>query len=232
MENGLDAPLRKIEANQQEKDRYGEKLMLKLLIENFVTLFVVLDPVGSIPIFLIATAGLSPPDRRKVALTGTLMAFVVLMVFLWGAQYVFDQMHIGVPAFRIAGGAVLFIFAVQMILRGHHQGGATEPTRTPFEIAVFPVAMPAIAGPGALLAVVLLTDNSRATLGQQAIIAAITAFVVGCVLLALLLAGKIQRHLGSAGIMMMTQIMGLILAAFAVQQMLDGLLQTLGRVVH
>lgn len=206
--------------------------MLKQLVENFVTLFVVLDPVGSIPIFLIATAGLSASDRRKVALTATLMAFIVLMVFMWGAQYVLEQMHIGVPAFRIAGGAILFIFSVQMILRGHHQGGATEPARTPFEIAVFPVAMPAIAGPGALLAVVLLTDNSRFTLGQQAVTAAITVAVLGCVLLALLLSGRIQRYLGSAGIMMMTQIMGLILAAFAVQQMLDGLSEALGRAVH
>jgi multiple antibiotic resistance protein len=205
--------------------------MLKQLVESFVTLFVVLDPVGSIPIFLIATAGLSAADRRKVAFAATLMAFIVLMVFLWGAQYVLDEMHIGVPAFRIAGGAILFIFAVQMILSGHHQGGATEPTRTPVEIAVFPVAMPAIAGPGALLAVVLLSDNSRFTLGQQAITAAITVVVLGCVLAAMLLAGKIQRWLGSAGIMMMTQIMGLILAAFAVQQMLDGLTETLGHTV-
>jgi multiple antibiotic resistance protein len=119
-----------------------------------------------------------------------------------------------------------------MILRGHHQGGAPEPTRSLLEIAVFPVAMPAIAGPGALLAVVLLTDNRSFTLSQQAITAAITVAVLGCVLVAMLLAGKIQRYLGSAGIMMMTQIMGLILAAFAVQQMLDGLTQTLGQVGH
>jgi multiple antibiotic resistance protein len=92
--------------------------------------------------------------------------------------------------------------------------------------------MPAIAGPGALLAVVLLTDNSRFTFSQQAITAAITVAVLGCVLVTMLLAGRIQRYLGSAGIMMMTQIMGLILAAFAVQQMLDGLTQTLGRAVH
>jgi len=206
--------------------------MLKQLVESFVTLFVVLDPAGSIPVFLIATAGLSAADRRKVAFAATLMAFIVLMVFLFGAQYVLNEMHIGVPAFRIAGGAVLFIFAVQMILSGHHQGGATEPARTPFEIAVFPVAMPAIAGPGALLAVVLLTDNSRFTLIEQAITAAITVVVLGCVLVAMMLAGKIQRWLGSAGIMMMTQIMGLILAAFAVQQMLDGLTETLGHATH
>lgn len=206
--------------------------MLKQFVDTFVTMFVVLDPVGSIPIFLIATAGLSAADRTKVACTGTFVAFIVLMVFLWGAQYVFDQMHIGVPAFRIAGGAILFVFSVQMILGGHHQGGAREPTRTPLEIAVFPVAMPSIAGPGALVAVVLLTDNSRYTLGQEAVTAVITALVVLCVLAALLLAGRIQRWLGAAGIMMMTQIMGLILAAFAVQQILDGLTETLGHAGH
>jgi len=206
--------------------------MLKQFVDTFVTMFVVLDPVGSIPIFLIATAGLSAADRKKVAFTATLVALIVLMVFLWGAQYVFDEMHIGVPAFRIAGGAILFIFAVQMILGGQHQGGAPEPTRTPLEIAVFPVAMPAIAGPGALVAVVLLTDNSQYTLGQEAITAIITAIVVLCVLVALLLAAKIQRWLGSAGIMMMTQIMGLVLAAFAVQQMLDGLTETLAHAAH
>ncbi|HLY05708.1 MAG TPA: MarC family protein [Rhizomicrobium sp.] len=206
--------------------------MMKQFVDTFVTMFVVLDPVGSIPIFLIATAGLSAADRKKVAFTATLVALIVLMVFLWGAQYVFDEMHIGVPAFRIAGGAILFIFAVQMILGGQHQGGAPEPARTPLEIAVFPVAMPAIAGPGALVAVVLLTDNSRYTLGQEAITAIITTIVVACVLVALLLAGTIRRRLGAAGIMMMTQIMGLILAAFAVQQMLDGLTETVGHAMH
>src|SRR5215469_13246814 len=71
--------------------------MLKQFVDTFVTMFVVLDPVGSIPIFLIATAGLSAADRKKVAFTATLVALIVLMVFLWGAQYVFDEMHIGVP---------------------------------------------------------------------------------------------------------------------------------------
>lgn len=201
--------------------------MFKQLVENFVTLFVVLDPVGSIPIFLIATAGLAERERRRVAITATLVAFAVLMVFLWGVQYVLDAMHIGVPAFRIAGGVVLFVFSLQMVLSGHHQGGEREPTRTLLEIAVFPVAMPAIAGPGALLAVVLLTDNSRFSLTEQALTAGIMVVVLAILLGVLLLAGRIQRYLGSAGIMVMTQIMGLILAAFAMQQILDGLIEAL-----
>jgi multiple antibiotic resistance protein len=154
------------------------------------------------------------------------------MVFLWGAQYILEQMHIGVPAFKIAGGAILFVFALRMILSGHHQGGATEPTRSIIEIAVFPVAMPAIAGPGALLAVVLLTDNNQFSLLEQAVTAGIAVVVLGVVLVAMLLAGRIQRYLGAAGIMVMTQIMGLILAAFAVQQMLDGLTEKLAQGAH
>jgi len=200
--------------------------MLKQIIENFVTLFVVLDPVGAIPIFLIATAGLAEADRRRVALSGTFVALIVLMIFLWCVQYVLDWMHIGVPAFRVAGGVVLFIFSLQMVMQGHHQGAEREPTRTPLEIAVFPVAMPAIAGPGALLAVVLLTDNTRFSIPEQALTAGIMVVVLLFVLIALLLAGRIQRYLGSAGIMVMTQIMGLILAAFAMQQVLDGLTET------
>ncbi len=203
--------------------------MLRQFAENLITLFVVIDPIGSIPIFLQATARLDPPDRRKVALTAVAVALLVLLLFLYGGQYALEAMHIGIPAFRIAGAAVLFVFALQMVLSGHHQGGAPEPSRSAVEIAVFPVAMPSIASPGALLAVVLLTDNNRFSLAEQSITAGLTILVLAAVLLALLLAARIQRYLGTAGIMVITQIMGLVLASFAVQQMLDGILETLGR---
>ena len=206
--------------------------MLRQFTENLITLIVVVDPVGSIPIFLHATAGLAARDRRKVAFNAVAVALLVLLLFLYGAQYALEAMHIGIPAFRIAGAAVLFLFAVQMILSGHHQGGAPEPSRTAAEIAVFPVAMPSIASPGALLAVVLLTDNNRFSLTEQSITAGLMAVVLIGVLLALLLAGRIQRYLGTAGIMVVTQIMGLVLASFAVQQMLDGVLAAVGRSAH
>jgi multiple antibiotic resistance protein len=206
--------------------------MLSPLAENLITLIVVVDPIGSIPIFLHATAGLVPRDRRKVAFTAVAVALFVLLLFLYGGQYALEAMHIGIPAFRIAGAAVLFIFAVQMIFSGHHQGGTAEPSRTPVEIAVFPVAMPSIASPGALLAVVLLTDNNRFSLAEQSVTAGLTIIVLVAVLLALLLAGRIQRYLGNAGIMVVTQIMGLVLASYSVQQMLDGMLEVFGRGAH
>lgn len=199
--------------------------MLRQLAENLVTLFVVTDPIGSVPIFLHATARLDPPDRRKVAFVAVGVALFVMTLFLYGGQYALEGMHIGIPAFRIAGAVVLFVFALQMIFSGHHQGGAAEPTRTPVEIAVFPVAMPSIASPGALLAVVLLTDNNRFSLAEQSTTAGLMIVVLAGVLLALLAAARIQRYLGTAGIMVVTQIMGLVLASFSVQQIIDGLLE-------
>jgi len=206
--------------------------MLRKLVEDLITLFVVVDPIGSIPIFLQATANLAARIRRKVAVIAVAVALLVLLLFLYGGQYALEAMHIGIPAFRIAGAAILFIFALQMIFSGHHQGGAAEPTRSAAEIAVFPVAMPSIATPGALLAVVLLTDNNRFSIAEQSITAALLVGVLVVVLLALLLAARIQRYLGAAGIMVVTQIMGLILASLSVQQALDGIAETFGRGAH
>jgi multiple antibiotic resistance protein len=202
----------------------GKKLLLRL-VENFVTLFVVLDPIGSVPIFLNATTRVEAAARRKVALLAVLTASMVLMLFLYFGQFLLEEMHIGIPAFRIAGAVILFVFALHMIFSGHHSSGETEATRSPSEIAVFPVAMPGIASPGALCAVVLLTDNDRYSLLDQSITAGMTLFVMVIVLVALLLAVRIQRVLGNAGISVTTQIMGLILASFSVQQMIDGVLE-------
>jgi multiple antibiotic resistance protein len=202
------------------------------LVENLVTLIVVLDPFGSVPIFLHATHTLGARERTKVALVSAGVALGVLMLFLYLGQYLLDEMHIGIPAFRIGGGVVLFIFSLRMILGGHHEGGTAEAQRTPTEIAVFPVAMPGIASPGALVAVVLLTDNTKFTLHEETIVAGLTLAALALVLFALLLAAKIQRWLGNAGIMVITQIMGLVLAAFSVQQVLDGAIAVFGGAAH
>ncbi len=197
--------------------------MLGRLFENLITLFVVLDPIGSVPIFLGAVQRLAARERQRVALLSVAVAAIVLMLFLYFGQYVLEAAPIGIPAFQIAGAAILFLFALDMMFRGHHQGGGAETARTASEIAVFPVALPGIASPGALLAVVYLTDNNRFSLAEETVTAGLTLAVLLCVLSALLAASRIQRFLGAAGIMVITQIMGLVLAALSVQQMLDGL---------
>jgi multiple antibiotic resistance protein len=202
------------------------------ILEDLITLFVVLDPIGSIPIFLNATEDLASRDRPRVALVAVFVALLVLMLFLYCGQYALEAMHITIPAFRIAGAAVLFVFALQMIFGGHHSSGSAEARRSPTEIAIFPVAMPGIASPGALLAVVLLTDNDRFSFREETLTAGLTVAVLVVVLIVLLLAARIQRYLGAAGIMVITQIMGLVLAAFSVQQVLDGALEVFGRAAH
>ena len=119
-----------------------------------------------------------------------------------------------------------------MIFGGHHASGTAEARRTPTEIAIFPVAMPGIASPGALLAVVLLTDNDRFSLREETLTAGLTVAVLVLVSIILLLAARIQRYLGAAGIMVITQIMGLVLAAFSVQQIVDGALEVFARGAH
>ena len=183
---------------------------------------------GSVPIFLHATSQLEIRDRNRVAFIATAVAGLVLLLFLYFGQYLLDEMHIGIPAFRIGGGAVLFVFALRMIFGGHHEGGPAEATRSPTEIAVFPVALPGIAGPGALVAVVLLTDNNVYSLVEETVTAGLCILVLFVILAALMLATGVRRLLGAAGIMVVTQIMGLILAAFSVQQMLDGLIAVFG----
>ena len=206
--------------------------MLGRLAETVVTLFVVLDPIGSVPIFLNATARVEPADRKKVALIAVLVGSIVLMLFLYLGQYLLEEMHIGIPAFRIAGAMVLFLFALHMIFSGHHDAATPETTRTAGEIAVFPVAMPGIASPGALCAVVLLTDNNRFSFLEETVTAGLTLAIMLVVLVALLAASRINRLLGNAGISVVTQIMGLILASFSVQQMIDGAIEVLGRAGH
>ena len=207
-------------------------LMLGRIVEELITLFVVLNPIDAIPIFLNATARLAERDRQKTALIAVFVAMLVLLLFLYCGQYVLEAMQISIPAFQIAGAAVLFLFALQMIFAGRQVSAVPEPSRTAVEIAIFPVAMPAIASPGALLAVVLLTDNNRFSLGEESLTAVLTAAVLVVVLILLLLAARIQRYLGAAGIMVITQIMGLVLAAYSVQQVLDGVVKVFGRAGH
>jgi multiple antibiotic resistance protein len=156
----------------------------------------------------------------------------VLLVFLYLGQYLLEEMHIGIPAFRIAGAVILFVFSLQMIFSGHHSSPAGEAARSPTEIAVFPVAMPGIASPGALCAVVLLTDNDRFSVIEQTMTAGLTVAIMLIVLIALLAANRIHRVLGNAGISVVTQVMGLILASFSVQQILDGALEVARSATH
>ena len=128
------------------------------LLFDFVTLWVTIDPIGAVPLYLSVTKDLPAQARKRAALKATFIAFLILSGFLYLGQYLLEAMHVQMLSFQIAGGIVLFLFAVSMTF---DKSSATQaPAEAGHDVAVFPLAMPSIATPGALLAVVVLTDNN------------------------------------------------------------------------
>jgi multiple antibiotic resistance protein len=132
------------------------------LWKDLITLLAVVDPIGTIPIYLTATMGMTVAAQRKVAVRATLIAAGVLTAFIVAGQIVLNAMGISLSAYQVAGGIVLFLFALQMVFDpGSHSQEADQSKG--HDVAVFPIAIPSIAGPAAMMAVVILTDNSRST---------------------------------------------------------------------
>lgn len=192
------------------------------MLREFVTLWVVIDPVGTIPVFLAATSGLSTAARRSVALRAVAVATGILMFFIVFGQLLIEALGISLVSFQIAGSIVLLLFALSMIF------GTAKPDQEIKEAevdltqsAIFPVATPSIASPGAMLAVVLLTDNHRFSIESQAITSLLMLAVLAVTLLLLLLAVPIHKVIGRGGENIISRIMGMILAAVAVDVFLN-----------
>ena len=194
-----------------------------LFVTQIVTLWVVLDPIGHLPLFLTATAGLSAPERRLAARVGVGLAFLVLAVFSVLGQFLLHAMGISLMAFQIAGGIILFLFAIGMVLGTPGTAPAAEGTGGALAVAVHPLATPIIAGPGSLLTMVLLMDNNRFSVLHQGITLLALATVLALMLVVFLLGEPIRRFLGSSGSNVLRRIMGLVLAALAVNMILGAL---------
>ena len=191
---------------------------------EFVTLFVVIDPIGTLPVFLFATTGVPAHLHRRFALRAVGIAALVLLGFLVAGQLLLETLGLRLGSFQIAGGIVLFLFALTMVF------GEAKPAREIEEAerdhlsgAVFPLAMPSIASPGAMLAIVILTDNHRHSIEEQAVTAALLLAVLAITLALLLLAGPIQRVIGASGASVVSRVMGIVLATVAVDSVLGGL---------
>jgi len=191
-------------------------------LQEFVTLWVVIDPIGTLPVFLAVTTGLSAAQRRTVALRAVAISFGVLTLFIGLGQVVLDALGLALPSFQIAGGIVLFLFALTMIF-GHSKAETeiAEAERVR-QTAVFPVAIPSIASPGAMLTVVILTDNDRFSVSHQVVTASLMGLVLICTLLILLAAAPLHRVLGTTGEAVISRVMGMVLAAVAVDAVLRG----------
>ena len=192
-------------------------------LKTFLFLVAVIDPLGAVPIFLEATKNLEDQKKKKIAIKASLIAACILVFFIVVGQIIMETMHISLPAFQISGGLILFLFSLTMIFGEGRPEDGKHLIRDYDHVTIFPIALPGIASPGAIMAVVLLTDNHRYTILQQAGTTLLVLLVLLVTCLLLLFARKIQNKIGDSGITVIGKIMGLILASFAIQSILTGI---------
>jgi multiple antibiotic resistance protein len=199
---------------------------LEFLVSAFVTLFVVVDPIGLVPTYLAVTDGLPRSARRGVAWRASLIAACVLAGSALIGDWLLRTLSITLPAFRIAGGLLLFSIASEMVfgLRVARQSQQAEEALEEHvrNIAAFPLAVPLMAGPGAITACVLLAGRTDGQVQRLAMLLGVIAVVIGICLAAFLAATQIARLIGTTGNVVLSRLLGVLLAALAVQFVIDG----------
>lgn len=197
------------------------------LLDSFVLLLVVIDPIGLVPMFVSLTRDVVPEQVRRMAVQGVLIAAAILFVFVVFGGGLLTLLGIGMPAFQVAGGILLFLLAVDMVFaRGSGIRAATAPeedeARHRKDISVFPLAIPLIAGPGAMTTLLLQLGDEGFDLVRIAALLAVLALVLAITLGALFASGRLMRWLGRTGANVVSRVLGVILAALAAQYVLDG----------
>lgn len=197
---------------------------LAAYIPAFVTLFVIIDPIGLAPLFVAMTQGMTARQRRAIAIRSCLVAAALLTLFGLAGEAVLGFLGISMPAFRMAGGILLFLTALDMLFerRTQRRQGTADAEPDTDDPSVFPLAIPLIAGPGSIATMILLTGQDDSTLNLIAI-HGVMALVIACVFILFLLAAPLERLLGPTGINVVTRILGMLLAALSVQFVIDGL---------
>jgi multiple antibiotic resistance protein len=205
---------------------YAAHMPTEFVISALVTLLVVVDPVGLVPTFIGITHGLPTSARRSVALRASLIAAAVLIGAAFVGEWLLRTLAISLPAFRIAGGLLLFSIASEMVfgLRTQRQSQAAEQAveERVRNIAAFPLAIPLMAGPGAITATVLLAGRSGGDITRLSLLIAVIVAVLLLCLLAFALAERISRVFGTTGNIVLSRLLGVLLAALAVQFVVDG----------
>jgi multiple antibiotic resistance protein len=205
--------------------------VIELFVSAFVTLLVIVDPPGCAPIFASLTSGTDALHRRRMAVRSVLVAGAILIFFAVLGEKLLSTLGISLSAFRLAGGIMLFMIALDMVFerrteRREERARDIEGTPEADDISVFPMAIPMIAGPGSIATVMLLSARATGTVQGVVVFAAVAAVLL-LTLLAMLAAGPLMKLIGAKLEAMITRILGVILAALAVQFVLDGLERSL-----
>lgn len=206
--------------------------MTELFISAFITLFVVIDPPGCAPIYAGLTKGASPEQSRNMAIRACGIAAVILVVFALFGEDLLGALHIQLDSFRIAGGLMLFWIAFEMVFEKRTQRReerAEKIMATPEveDVSVFPMAMPMLAGPGAIASVMLLMSNAKGTQGTLVVLGALGTVLL-ITMAALIAAGPLMRLFGDRVEAVITRLLGVLLAALAAQYVIDGLKGSFG----
>jgi multiple antibiotic resistance protein len=195
--------------------------VLSHFITTFITLFVIIDPIGTVPVFIGLTGAYGPEKRKAIARKAILVAGGVLLFFVLLGQILFDAIGVRLVSFEIGGGIVLFLFGVKMIF--DKPEGIDLPPESHHDVAVFPLAIPSIAGPGAMLGVVVSANNPTYNFGQQMIATATLLIVLSISYLMLRSSDFINRWIGRTGSLILSRVMGIILTAIATETVLKAL---------
>ena len=206
--------------------------MTQLFLSAFITLFVVIDPPGCAPIYAGLTKGATSAQRRIMAIRASLIAAAILLVFALFGEELLGALHIELDSFRIAGGLMLFWIAFEMVFEKRTQrreDRAQKVAATPEveDVSVFPMAIPMLAGPGAIAAIMLLMNEARGLEQDLTVLGALAAVLV-LTMLALMAAGPIMRLFGDKVEAAITRVLGVLLAALAAQYVIDGLKGSFG----
>jgi multiple antibiotic resistance protein len=195
--------------------------MLGKIIRDFMFIWATVDPIGSLALFAGLTATLTRDERRRVARRATTYAAIILVVAVFTGQFILDAMGVHLLSLKLAGGIILFLFSLQMLFGNLESAAASDdPDR---DIAIFPLAVPSIAGPGTIMAVIVLTDNDVYTIPQQMETAAVLLFVLLLTYGLFLASEAILRVMGRQGASILVRVMGILLAALSVELVMDAL---------
>jgi multiple antibiotic resistance protein len=202
--------------------------MLDVILHAFTTLFVVIDPLGLVPVLLALTAGMPAAERRRMALKGALIAGVILLAFALFGDTLLGLLGIGLPAFRTAGGVMLLLIALEMVFerRADRRSRSADELRDVGghdDISVFPLAIPLLSGPGAIASIMLLMARFEGDLRAQALVIVVLLAVILLCIVIFLFVEPLERLLGPTLTHVISRLLGILLAALAVQYIFDGI---------
>ena len=200
--------------------------LFRFSLAAFITLLVVVDPPGVVPIYVALTKDEEPRRRRGILIRAVLIAFGVALFFLIAGRVVLSYLGFTVHAFSISGGILLFVAAMPMLFGQRGGLQAPEPKETGSvgeDISVFPLAMPLLSGPGTIATILLLTSQAAGNVGKLVAIGAATAIVFLVSFISLSLGARLIKLVGEGGVHIATRVMGIVLAALAVQYVLNGI---------